>query len=198
VVSFLTLILFLANIRQPGRQAAAFIARKKSISLGFLVSGGNKPPTSRASKVTKQPTARDRGSPSRPTARRLVRAKQPDLDGFVVSDDDDDPYEPVDDEEDSLGFAPIREAPPRSKNTASAASTRTTNTTNTTKTTRTQKEPKVGKPITTDNILDGLNAYEIDLIERFEKEAKAFRDEVSILPSVFVLASSPHLLALLS
>lgn len=156
---------------------------KLNLTLGFAVGEAKKAAAPRASKATKASAARDRGSPSRSTSRRTPKTpREPELAGFVVPDEESDPYEQVDDdEEDSLGFAPIREGLPRNRTAASASSTRTVKTT-TTKTTTKAKEPKVGAPITKDKLLADLNPYDYDLVLRFEREAKTFRNEVPPLP----------------
>ncbi|RPA76566.1 hypothetical protein BJ508DRAFT_417545 [Ascobolus immersus RN42] len=167
-----------------GPTARAFKTGSKILELGFLAgTNGTKAPA--RARATKQASARDRGSPSRTSARR-TSGRGKNLDGFVVEDDEDDPYEPQDeDEEDSLGLPPVRVGAPRNRAGASASSSRTVRASvTTTKTTRTsttsrQKETPLGKPITTDNILDGLNAYELDLAERFQEEAIRWRQEYS-------------------
>ena len=87
-------------------------------------------------------------------------------DGLVVDDNDDDddfaPAIPANDpsqQQDSMGMPMVRRG----------ASTRD----------RLTKKPTVGAPITTDEFTANLNAYEIDVMERFVAKAKSLRGEIA-------------------
>lgn len=99
-----------------------------------------------------------------------TRARESDLGGFVVSDG----------EYDSLGMPPIRIGPSRKEPSARAR--------------RADRNPpqQLGQPITAEDVMATLNPLEMEMLDRFIKEARKIRGKImedngfSRIQSVFV------------
>src|SRR5690606_30013193 len=143
-----------------GSQANAYLSGRKKHSLLFSVDSPRRPAPDKARKnktAQKSSTSlsKSKNTNSGTEARRM-RGYDSD-DGFIVDDDDDDPFEPMD--QDSMGMPAVREAGSR----------------------RRLEQPRgtVGAPITNDDFTAGLNFYEVDIMNRFYEEAKRIRERVS-------------------